>query len=556
MRVLAATALLFILLAVPAIAGTIETLQPSSVAAGSGEYFLEIRGSKLGTSVLFSGPGGKFEVPVQDQAIDVLYVWVPEPVINTAGSYSVTMRGADGLSNVARFEVIKAKVPLVLHIPDPVVVEATSRKGAIVTFTVTSFGGEDPSPTVKCDIPSGSQFPIGLTEVKCTAENRFGERASGQVSVLVHDDNGPVVTVPKRIVVPPDSRDGAIVKFEVRAADLLDGDASVECKPSSGSLFPVGVTRVDCIAFDLTKNEGYGSFEVEVLEKAPSGLVLHVPDEMRVEATSRFGAKVSYVVTVSGTGDPSPSIKCDPPSDTTFKLGQTTVGCTATDRFGASARETFSVVVTDSVAPELRLQDITAEASGGVAKVTWDLTGNDLVDGKLSVTCNPTSGSEFKLGQTVVECSSTDYSLNSATGTFLVNVVDSFPPMITSVSPSVTAQSPSDSELREVELQVQAVDANDAMPRCRVTGITANEALAAPGRGDSYDWLITGPLTVKLRAKQTGDRPRIYTIGIACADLAGNEADAATNVDVKKASAKDSSTTPPAPPRRRAAGGH
>lgn len=554
MRISSAVALL-LLMTVSAFAGTIESLAPSSVPVGSGEYFLEIRGVRLGDLVLFSGPGGRFELPVQSRTDTSVSTWVPEEVVNAAGTYSVIVSGTDGNSNSAKFGVTKPKgVPLVLHMPPPVIFDATSGKGAIVEYSVTASGGEDPKPAISCEPASRTLFPIGTTEVKCTASNQFGERASDQMSVFVHDSTGPLVEVPKqRIVVPADSKEGSIVKFDSRAEDSIDGEAAaVECSPFSGSLFPVGVTQVECVAYDKSLNPGYGRFMVEVQDKETSGrLAVHMPDELRAEAAGRDGAKVNFTVTASGGGDPAPVVKCDPRSGSLFPLGPTTVKCQASDQFGAEATGEFNVVVIDTTPPVLALADLSAEANDGGAEVKFELLGSDLTDGKLPVACSHASGSMFPIGKTVVECSSTDFHANTAIGTFTITVVDSVPPMISSVATDVAFAPPPDLELVDVDLSVDAVDANDTMPRCRATAITANEAIDAPGRGSAnFDWLITGPLTLKLRAEWNGDAPRVYTVQIACADQFGNQSESAATVAVPKRNATD----PIPPPRRRSAG--
>jgi hypothetical protein len=55
-------------------------------------------------------------------------------------------------------------------------------------------------------------------------------------------------------------------------------------------------------------------------------------------------------------------------------------------------------------------------------RVTYNLTARDDVDGSVPVTCQPASGSRFKIGRTVVTCSATDMSANTATASFRVTV--------------------------------------------------------------------------------------------------------------------------------------
>jgi HYR domain-containing protein len=55
-------------------------------------------------------------------------------------------------------------------------------------------------------------------------------------------------------------------------------------------------------------------------------------------------------------------------------------------------------------------------------RVRYRVTARDLVDGARPVSCQPGSGSRFKVGRTVVKCTATDTSANAATGSFRVVV--------------------------------------------------------------------------------------------------------------------------------------
>jgi hypothetical protein len=55
-------------------------------------------------------------------------------------------------------------------------------------------------------------------------------------------------------------------------------------------------------------------------------------------------------------------------------------------------------------------------------RVTYRVTAQDLVDRSISAACKPRSGSRFRLGRTVVRCSVTDSSANTAMGSFRVIV--------------------------------------------------------------------------------------------------------------------------------------
>ena len=69
--------------------------------------------------------------------------------------------------------------PPVVQLPSGGYVEAqaTSPEGAVVEFTVTATDDDDPDPLVVCAPASGSFFPLGGTDVWCTACDDAGNRS-------------------------------------------------------------------------------------------------------------------------------------------------------------------------------------------------------------------------------------------------------------------------------------------------------------------------------------------------------------------------------------------
>ncbi|MDQ3967203.1 MAG: PQQ-dependent sugar dehydrogenase [Thermoproteota archaeon] len=99
----------------------------------------------------------------------------------------------------------------------------------------------------------------------------------------VEDTTLPTLIVPEDMVVEATSEDGTEVRYIITAEDDVDGAASLEeedgttitqddvggditisCDPSSGSMFPIGNTTVQCSATDTAGNEGTASFMVTV----------------------------------------------------------------------------------------------------------------------------------------------------------------------------------------------------------------------------------------------------------------------------------------------------
>ena len=55
-------------------------------------------------------------------------------------------------------------------------------------------------------------------------------------------------------------------------------------------------------------------------------------------------------------------------------------------------------------------------------RVTYKVTASDNADSQVPVTCNPRSGSRFPIGRTIVRCSATDSSGNTANAAFRITV--------------------------------------------------------------------------------------------------------------------------------------
>ncbi len=118
----------------------------------------------------------------------------------------------------------------------------------------------------------------------------------------------------------------------------------------------------------------------------------------------------------------------------------------------------------------------------------------------------------------------TNYSVTAHDG--VLTVVDTTPPVILSVTPSVTSIWPPNKRMAPVSISVSATDAVDPSPSCHVASVSSNE-------GSSADWQITGPLTVNLLGDRDGNGSgRVYTITVQCADQFGNAASSTTMVVV------------------------
>ena len=112
--------------------------------------------------------------------------------------------------------------------------------------------------------------------------------------------------------------------------------------------------------------------------------------------------------------------------------------------------------------------------------------------------------------------------------------LDTTPPTIRSVSASPNVLWPANHKLVPVTLTVDAVDAVDPAPTCKIASVASSEPVDGLGDGDTApDWTITGALSANLRAERSGIGPgRTYTVAVRCTDAAGNAANATVPVTV------------------------
>jgi len=93
----------------------------------------------------------------------------------------------------------------------------------------------------------------------------------GQYLPVVVDTTPPVLTLPDNMTILASSASGEVVSFTASANDAVDGSVPVTCSPASGSLFPIGVTTVNCSAEDSHGNQASGSFTITVQLPATGG---------------------------------------------------------------------------------------------------------------------------------------------------------------------------------------------------------------------------------------------------------------------------------------------
>ena len=158
--------------------------------------------------------------------------------------------------------------------PGDWVVATTTGSGTNVDYTVTAADDRDPNPQVTCTPPSGSFFPLGLSQVTCTATDNAGNTAAPRylmVLVLTLNTYRP--------------HTGSRRSTCRQRAQRARGSSSTSSPPMTAATrpsraqtvepgaaigwneardFPIGDTAVDCTATADAGNSTKGSLPVHV----------------------------------------------------------------------------------------------------------------------------------------------------------------------------------------------------------------------------------------------------------------------------------------------------
>ena len=232
-------------------------------------------------------------------------------------------------------------------------------------------------------------------------------------------------------------------------------------------------------------------------------------------------------------GGAAPTLSQLPPNP--YPLGITAVTLRATDSDNLFNTCVAPVTVNDNQPPILSnvpaaiTVEQTALAGTPVTVPLPTATDNCAV-----VTVVSDAPAVFPLGTTTVTFTAKDGSGNVATATTTVTVVDTTPPVINALVATPNSLWPPNHRMVAVAVTVDVTDICDLTPTCTIVSVASNEPINGPGDGNTDpDWLITGDLTVQLRAERAGPGSgRVYEITVRCTDDSGNSSQKVVAVTV------------------------
>jgi hypothetical protein len=277
------------------------------------------------------------------------------------------------------------------------------------------------------------EFPTSQYEstyLASFAEPSSADKTPSTIGVASDQTGAVIDTVPDDIYTEATGPNGAKVFYMPPTAfDSGYAGTNVTCSPRPNTVFPIGTTTVSCVATDPLGNvcaetdptcRARATFKVTVVDKS-------APVFSKTSKLDGVSATNALSLTVATSGDPPAGVaevtcaaSTDPASSYTLAVNDRDVRTISCSPSGPSLSEAGSVPFAIST---ITVQSKNAD---GVNVSYPKPTATDQVDGNVTVTCVPDSGSTFPVGTTSVACTSTDAAGNSASLTFIVAVKPGF----------------------------------------------------------------------------------------------------------------------------------
>lgn len=375
------------------------------------------------------------------------------PLGNSTIAYTATDAGGNTATCSFTINVTDSQVPVFVNCPANIILNNDANTcGAIATWTAPSATDNCSANVVQSGgLPSGTQFPIGTSTVTYTATDAAGNSTTCSFTITVIDNEVPIIqSCPANIAVNNDPNlCSAIVNWATpTTSDNCAGAIITQTAGLvSGSTFPIGTTTIAYTATDAAGNTATCSFTVTVADTQVPVFV-SCPSNINVQVGANCDALVSWNPPVATDNCNTVSVlqTQGATAGSIFGLGTTTISYVATDAAGNTATCSFTVNVTDAIAPVISgCPNNMALASdpgqcGAVATWTIPSATDNCGTANIIQTSGLASGSLFPIGTSTVVYTATDSAGNSTTCQFSITVTDTEVPTIVGCPANITLQ--------------------------------------------------------------------------------------------------------------------
>jgi hypothetical protein len=294
---------------------------------------------------------------------------------------------------------------------------------------------------------SSNVYPVGTTVVTWTVTDIHGNSSTAAQTVVVTDNENPVITAPDITVNNNQGNCGANVTVPSPVTGDNCGVASVSNSYNNSTnvsgYYPTGTTNVSWTVTDIHGNSTTIVQHITVVDnEAPIVTTQNITIQLSASGVAGISAAQINNGSTDNCGIASYSL-----SKTSFdcsNVGANTVTLMVTDIYGNSSSATAVVTVQDLTAPVVVTQNITVQLDGtGNVSITAAQVNNGSSDacGIASMSVTPNSFNCSNLGANTVTLTVTDVNGNSSTATAVVTVQDKLGPVPTITTlPTITGQ--------------------------------------------------------------------------------------------------------------------
>ncbi|XP_063951080.1 mucin-17-like isoform X2 [Lytechinus pictus] len=371
----------------------------------------------------------------------------------TTGATIVTYTYTDGSGNTAScsfritINAVDRVPPQVTCPPDEVYNVEVPLSGRTVNFGTATATDLSTVSLVSVTPQTGTFFSTGSTTVTYTYRDASNNEASCTFLVIVNPvDNTPPIIQNCPPQLSEEIGFGAtsgVVSWPIVFASDNSGQVEVLRRShNNGDIFPLGTAAVTIEFSDPSGNTALCSFSVTVTAQVDNiPPVVNCPPD--VTQTVELGTPSRQVFfdtpTVSDNSGSFSLVQASHQSGNSFTTGATIVTYTYTDGSGNTASCSFRITINavDNIPPVVNCPaDVTQTVELGTSsrQVFFDVPNVSDNSGSFSlVQASHQPGASFTTGSTAVTYTYTDGSQNSASCSFLVNIiaVDRVPPQVT-----------------------------------------------------------------------------------------------------------------------------
>ncbi|MFW3533626.1 putative Ig domain-containing protein, partial [Staphylococcus caprae] len=470
------------------------------------------------------------------------------------GSYPITVTTTDSEGNATTtnftIKVVDTTKPTVTSIKDQtkevntsidsIKIEATDNSGQSVINKVsglpTGVAFDSETNTI-----SGIPTKVGSYPITVTTTDASGNKTETKFTIEVVDKTAPTVT---SIENQTKEVNTAIDSIKIEATDnsgqavinkvsgLPDGVTfDSETNTISGTPTKVGSYPIVVTTTDASGNKTETKFTIEVVdETAPTVTAINnqsrevnIPiDKITIEATDNSGQSVTNKVSGLPTGVTFDS-ETNTISGTPTKVGSYPIVVTTTDAEGNETTTNFTIKVVDTTKPTVTsIGNQTKEVNTPIDSIkieAKDNSGQDVtnkVSGlpsgvSFNSATNTISGTPTKVGSYPITVTTRDESGNETTTNFMIKVVDTINPVVTSIA----------DQTKEVNtaidsIKIESTDNSGQAVTNKVSGLPAGVSF------DSETNIISG----------TPTKVGSYPITVTTTDASGNKTETTFNIKV------------------------